>query len=322
MDNYLTTNRWTKIKVAVVILIGLAILAFVIISLSTRQGLFIPTYTLKMRLQKVNNLQEGAPVHLAGYRVGVVEKIRFRDENNQQHIEVLLELKKTIQDRIRANSTARIATMGLVGDKFVEISLGNMAEPMLTDNDYISSETPVDFEHILSQSTDLIDDVRATIIGTKEVVEKINEGKGTLGLLLNDPWVYFDLDKMFVTVNSLAEKINKGDNTIAALIRDREIYDSLATALNNFNEITNKMGNERSSFNRFITDSTAYNDLTRSIERLDNILGQLESTDNSAGKLLNDQEMHEKLSTAIDDFDKLIKDMKENPRKYIHFSIF
>ena len=112
-----------EIKVGALILIGLAVTIFAILSVTQQRGLFQDRYQLKIHMSRVNGLQTGAPVRLAGVRVGSVVKVEFTKNTLDPIIEVVIEVEKKVQQRIRKDSEAHIGTLGLLGDKFIGITM-------------------------------------------------------------------------------------------------------------------------------------------------------------------------------------------------------
>ncbi|MBN2541609.1 MCE family protein [bacterium] len=321
MENYLRTSRRKKIAVGILIVVAILIVGLAILGIGTEEGVFKRRYVLKLSMKEVSGLQDGAPVQLAGLRVGSVTDIAFKDKNGgEQYLEVILKINKKVKDRIRESSIARISTMGLLGDKYVEISLGDKDSRVLEDGEIMKSIPPADITRILTQGTDIIDDAREIAKNLKDISYKINEGTGSLGMFLNDPWLYFDIDEILGIMRSLAVQMEKGESTIGALMTDRTLYDDLTTSLKDFSRFIDTLQNSQGI--EMIKDTTFFNNITLTASRLNDILARFESKQGTAGLLLNDRELHDELVKTLSDFEALINDVNKNPKKYIRFSIF
>ncbi|MBN1754922.1 MCE family protein [bacterium] len=322
MEDYIRASKKKKITVGIVIILAIAIIGFAILTVGTDEGIFVTRYTLKMQMNEISGLQTGAPVHLAGFRVGTVSDIQFVDLEGQQKIEVILRVKQRMQRRITTSAVARIATMGLVGDKYVEISLGNSEDPCLEDNAVLKSIPPADITQILTQGTDMIEDARAIAKNLKEISFKLNEGTGTIAMLLNDPWLYFDIDEVLFTLRSLAIKIDKGEGSLAKLVNDPGLYQNLTDGLGDLSALIDTLQTGSGSLQKLMTDTTFYAQLNTAVIRLNSVIGKLEDPGNTAGAILTDRELHQRLVSALKDLEILLADIKENPKRYLKFSIF
>ena len=94
-----------------------------------------------------------------------------------------------------------IRTEGLVGAKFVEISFGSKDAPPVRNGDTIGSEPPIDFSDLLKKTNEILDSTKSTTSSLdsaannlNSISAKINQGKGTLGALVNDKKVYNQLN--------------------------------------------------------------------------------------------------------------------------------
>src|SRR5262245_34719325 len=124
-------------------LASLALLAVAILSLSQQQGIWSSRYRLVGYYDNVGGLISGAAVRVAGTRVGRVESVGFAARpDGSPAVRVVLQIDREVQERIRGDSVAAIATVGLLGDQMVEVSMGTDAAPPLEDGAEIRTLTP------------------------------------------------------------------------------------------------------------------------------------------------------------------------------------
>ncbi len=215
---------------------------FVIFNIAGGDGIFSAKYNLKARFEHVKGLHYGSEVSLAGLRVGVVKDITIAADNPKQLI-VDLAIDKGMKNKVRKDSRASVKTQGVLGDKYIELTIGTPTEPELP----ASSEIVVEEEQdIFSKGGMLVDNVKrqfekggevealihnlnllsqnlSTLTGDakkergmvhemiygksgirlseamghlNEILRKIDQGEGSLGLLVNDPTVYEDIKTM------------------------------------------------------------------------------------------------------------------------------
>src|ERR687884_335862 len=127
----MVSRKGAQVRVGIFVFSSLVILAGAIFVLGSRTQYFQPQYTLRAVISNVGGLFEGAGVYLAGVQVGRVGEVRFFEDVAAKKVLVVLKIARNAQDRIRRDSVASIATAGLLGDKYIDITLGSENEPVL-----------------------------------------------------------------------------------------------------------------------------------------------------------------------------------------------
>jgi hypothetical protein len=112
-------------------------------------------------------------------------------------VTVTMDLQKDTRDVVKQDSIASIKSEGLIGDKYVEITFGTDGAARLKDGDTIASEPPLDLSNLVKKADQLLDtakgavsDLDSTASNLKSISGKINDGKGTVGALINDKTIY------------------------------------------------------------------------------------------------------------------------------------
>jgi outer membrane protein OmpA-like peptidoglycan-associated protein len=108
-----------------------------------------------------------------------------------------MDLNGTTRDIIKQDSGATIRSQGLLGDKYVDISFGSVEAPRVKNGDTIQSEPPVQFADLIKKADGLLDSAQDTMQNVEEttgnlasVTRKINQGRGTVGALINNSAMY------------------------------------------------------------------------------------------------------------------------------------
>lgn len=180
------TVRTFELKVGIFVLIGIAILFLIVFSIGginlSRTG-----YHIKVLFNFANGIGGTAPVRLAGVGVGQVQGIRIiRDEQAKS---TKAELTVWVNDRIKIENDSKVTinTLGLLGEKYLEIFPGTPGSPTMKNNDTIVGRDPIPMETITENLGRLTDSVVV-------IVDKIKKGEGTVGKLLMDDAVYDNLE--------------------------------------------------------------------------------------------------------------------------------
>ncbi|MBN1542551.1 MCE family protein [candidate division KSB1 bacterium] len=315
-------ERRHEIKVGITLLVGIAVLVFTILYVGQNKGVLRARYKLRCMMSRVNGLQNGAPVHLAGVRVGSVVKVDFSPSYEDQKILVILEIDQQVQPRIRRDSEAYIGTMGLLGDKYVGISMGSIAQPMLLEGDLLTSSDPVDMEKLIDEGVDVFATLRKTSETLTEIINKVNEGRGTLGMLINDPRMYYDIDRILLILENLSVKVDQGQGTVARLFTDPALYDELTELLVSTRELADTLRAGQGSVGRLISTPDLYNDLSTTIANLNTLSQTLKAGEGSLGKALTDETLYYELYRVTTQLDSLVKDIRKNPQRYLKIEIF
>jgi phospholipid/cholesterol/gamma-HCH transport system substrate-binding protein len=227
MDKKIANNA----IVGTMFLFGMIALVFVLFNIGGG-GFFKSQLTFYGKFSQVKGLHMGSEVSLSGLRVGVVKGLNITDPKNRE-ITVEMSVSKTVAQYIRTDSVATVKTQGILGDKYIEISIGSLDLPTLNSGDTIPSSEPEDIfakggkvvdgistkfapggdvETLLKRLNVIADNLasvtsqlKAGKTGEKlsssmthleEILRKVKAGEGSLGALINDPTVYEDIKAM------------------------------------------------------------------------------------------------------------------------------
>jgi phospholipid/cholesterol/gamma-HCH transport system substrate-binding protein len=207
-----------QLRVGAFILAGLAVLVGLVYFLGRQSGMFERQYQLQAGFAQVGGLIEGATVRLAGVPVGRVTAIRLPPSIGRK-VQVELTIVRRVQDRIRRDSVARIETLGLLGDKIVEVSLGSLEAPVLAEGGELQTEEPFDTNRVMRQGTELLRNLVEVSADLKTGISKITESAA-------GP----DLVETVRSVRALANEIEKGQGLLHQLIYDPRLGGALADA--------------------------------------------------------------------------------------------
>jgi phospholipid/cholesterol/gamma-HCH transport system substrate-binding protein len=128
------TQTASQARVGVVIALGLLVLAVGIYQVGKLFDVFARRYSLFTLVENSAGLSSGAPVTLAGQRVGQVDEVQFipvHERVGTANIRIRFSVNRNIQEQIREDSRAKLRTMGLLGDKILDLSVGTPRYPVL-----------------------------------------------------------------------------------------------------------------------------------------------------------------------------------------------
>ena len=186
------TTSGQKIKIGGFVLAGLAILIAGIFLIGNKRGLFTKTFALHGMFKNVNGLQIGNNARFAGINVGVVQSIEIVNDTT---VKVILTLNEDVRKFIKKDAKLSISSDGLMGDKLVVISPGGAnSNHAVVNGDQLTGVNPFDVDKLINKFNKITDDAGELVAGLSEVVDKVNNGKGSIGRLLNNDKMAKDLE--------------------------------------------------------------------------------------------------------------------------------
>ena len=207
-----------QLRVGAFVLAGLLVFGGLIYMLGRSAGLFERQYRLVASFGQTLGLIQGATVRLAGVAVGHVGEIRL-PETGESKVRVELLIARRVQDRIRADSIARIETLGLLGDKIIDISLGSPGAAVLEPGADLRTEEPFDTGRLTQQGAELL----------KNLIDLSAELRAGLARVTASP-AASDLEATVRSLRSLATEIERGQGVLNRLVYDRKLGAALADA--------------------------------------------------------------------------------------------
>jgi phospholipid/cholesterol/gamma-HCH transport system substrate-binding protein len=256
-------NKNKKLAVGLFIASGLVLFIVAIFIIGSKENLFTPTFKLQAAFEKVNGLKNGASVRFNGINVGIVDDIEIF---NGKSVVIRMTIEKKVQDFIKKDSKASVTSEGLVGNKIVEITSGTTEFPSVRENEVLQTIPPVETEDIMrslketgSNASDITKDMAM-------IVQKVNNGEGTLGQLVNDKSLYNNVDstmKGFAgysgQVKQVFAKVSSTIDNVSGDISDLTV--SVKKITSDMAEITRKMNSGESVAGTLLSDTVFANNL-------------------------------------------------------------
>jgi phospholipid/cholesterol/gamma-HCH transport system substrate-binding protein len=238
-----TEKRENAVKFRVGLFVLLALLTFLgaVYALGARARLFEARYTIHADFTEVGGLVEGATVRLAGVQIGRVSAVNLPPHPGGK-VRVDLTIARRFSDRIRKNSVARIETQGLLGDRIVEITVGDASAPPVLAGEVLASRDPADFGRIMAAGAETAKNVAALADALRETADQINKSKmiesaastvNKLGrvvdqveqgrgwahtLVYEEPVALKRLNELIASTQTVIERVEKGQGAAGVLV--------------------------------------------------------------------------------------------------------
>ncbi|HWP92385.1 MAG TPA: MlaD family protein [Thermodesulfobacteriota bacterium] len=336
--------RALNLKVGLFVITSVVIFFIFVFVLGGEQNFFKKTYKIQTSFTNVAGLAEGAAVRLSGLKIGSVKEIQFPEEPDKDFIVVVMEVREEGIKRIGPDAVATIRTEGLLGDKYIEILRGSKEPPKeIPETLQISSYTPPEFQKLLGQSEELIDNIidisksldkivkafgkeenieniSRTIASIRRSVEAIESRPGLLHTLIygrrdksgKDLENTLDkLDETLTTLNVLLKDIKNEEGVLTALIYDEKLKEKLDSALTNIDEVTTEINSEDGILPQ----------LKETVSNFREISERLEGGEGTLGALINDPTVYDNLKGVLGEAERsrfvraAVQYLIENQRK-------
>jgi phospholipid/cholesterol/gamma-HCH transport system substrate-binding protein len=272
---------FTEVRVGIFIVVSLLLVMIVLFQVGGQHEMFQRQYIIYTNFQDISGLRIGASVQLAGLNVGAVDDIRFPKELLKKEITVVLRIHRKYQDRIREDSVATINTQGLLGDKYIHISVGSESSPLIPDRGIISSRETTSIFALAEKAGTIMDDIsqasktvadmfktvegekggdlKASIQSIRKSLEQIEKGKGLLHAIIYEPKgeeIISNLAETMKTVKDISSGMElEGKQKTAGLITNlRHVSEDLR-------EITGSIRRGEGTMGMLVRDPGLYNDL-------------------------------------------------------------
>ncbi len=300
-------KKTNEIRTAIMVIAGILLFYFGFNFLKSKD-ILISARTFYAVYDDVEGLQVGTPVTINGFLVGSVQHIEFA--NSQAHLVVKFRVNNDFD--FSNSSTAQIYEAGLIGGKSLAIipdfnntmlaksgdTLPSSISPGLTE---LANEKLAPLQHKIEQMIQSADSVMSAIHQTLDLETRKN---------LQQSVSHFNSSMQeFGTIAASIRQIVEGQQSNFS-----QTITSLSNTSKNLEQITAQL--EAASL-----DET-FENLHQTSESLTKIMATLDEGQGTLGSLIHDKTLYENLTTASESLDKLLEDMRLNPKRYVHFSVF
>lgn len=273
--------------------------------------------------ERVDGLGSSNPVVINGYKVGQVEEISFLPDNSGR---LLVKFSVTEENfRISKDTRAKIISSDLLGSKSIELQLGTSNEE-LQNLDTLESDVEASLTEAVNQqiaplkrkAEDLISTVDSAIITVSAIFNKKARS---------------DLDASFTSIKNSLETFERTMNQVDGMVKDER--NKISEVLTHLESITRNLANNNDKLTasleniEAISDSLAGANLKQTVNNASiamtevaSVMQKINQGEGSLGQLINNDTLYNNLERSADDLDKLLLDMRLNPERYVHFSIF
>jgi len=297
-----------EVKVGVLAVIGILMSVF---SYNYLKGfnLFEKNRSFKIIYEKVDGLSISNPVTLNGFKIGNVKKINFNPDNTKELIvDIIIENDVSFPK----TSYAELYETGLIGGKAIAIIPDYFNDSTVAlDGDYLRGSIKPGLTELVNQILPQVQLQLEIVMKNAEIVlENINS--------IFDAETKAQLKSSVDDFSNLTNQLSETSNAISKLILENS--QNISISVENIRLSSERISDVSKSLSpKTIKDITT--NLDSVLSNLKNISKNLNSSTGTFGKLINDDNVYQNLDSTINELKVLIEDVRNNPNKYINFSV-
>ena len=304
--------RWSELKVGLLVAFGLLFLLWASFS-GGGTSIFYSKTELNTVLNTANGLNPGAPVRLSGVEVGKVEELRLIGKSKQEQVYLKMLIEERNWPLVKSDSRATLGTIGMLGDKYIEISPGDPALPELEPGAYIEGHVAGDLLSLIDRAPEIVGNLEGLSDALASLAKRLEGTEGTVGRLIDSDSLYRSLLAGSRDAADLIASLQK--QVPATLDRSGEALDAVRRLADQAQDTSGTLG-------MMLARRDIYDRLDGVTLRLDSLATDLRTGRGTAGALLTDDQIYEDLHKTILDLQFLLNDVRENPKRYVTFKVF
>lgn len=292
-----------EIKTAILVLSG--ILMFIVgFSYLKSNNIFSSDRAFFAIYDDIEGVSVGTPVTVSGFNVGSIQDISFY----QNTMDILVKFRVENKVKFSKNSVAQIYETGLIGGKALAILPNN--GPLAQSGDTLrSSIAPGLTELVNDKLSPLQEKIESTFVSADSLLKNINN--------ILDVNSQNQIKESFSQLSDLAINLKESAENLNSIIDSNEIK---------INDIVSNVDNFSSNFsslsNSFSDVEVIIGNLTKTSNNLNSIIDEISSGDGTFNQLIYDDSMIKSLNEASNNLNLLMEDLRLNPKRYVHFSLF
>ena len=264
---------------------------------------------------KVGGLAESSPVEVNGYKVGVVRSIEFTDAISGR---LLVAFSVDKHFKIPRNTVAEIVPVSLLGGMKVQFVYGKGPDTYEVGDTIPGSLAASLTDRIDTELIPVKDKLANLVVSLDSVLSSVDD--------IMDPKFKNDIKGTMSHLNNTSASLDK---VLASKQKE------LSATIESINKFTQMLSDNSDKMNKTfsnlatISDSLSAADIHASVsnlkislEKAASLMDNLNQGKGSAGQFFTNDTLYTNLSSSLESLNQLLKDMKANPKRYVHFSVF
>jgi len=350
--------KWSQLRVGLTVIFASVTLAVLIFVMSGTGGWLTHKITLRSYFDNAGGLREGAPVRLAGVDIGNVTAVRIVGGKPMTPVEVIMKVNTKYSFNLRKDSVTLMSTAGVLGETYVDIDSTSAKGPEATEGDTLAARDQPQIEDVVRASQGTLQNMDALLKRVDRIVAFIESGQGSIGKVIYSPALYDQLNATVLEFKGLMDDIQHGKGSIGPLITSDEAYKKAIAAIDKLNVIVDELQQGKGTAGKLLKDPVLFDNANKTIANVRQLTDDINAGKGAVGKITHDEEFAARLQTLMNNLAELsdrlqkgegtagmlfkdpalynnsnqmlvearelVKSVRENPKKYltIHMKVF
>lgn len=256
----------------------------------------------------VEGLSKSSPVTINGLQVGSITDIKFLDSSGK----LVVSMNINNDFDFPKGSVAKIYGGNLIGSKSMAIEpVYDQEGKALSGDTLVSKVDPGLLELVNNRLTPLQARVETAVSDVDTLVTSVNS------ILSSD--TQRSIKQSFIDIRTTLNSLRNTTKNINDVVAENK--QNINSSFVNINETTENLKNVSDSISRINIEKIS-NDLEESVANINAVTKKIDDKDGTLGKLVNDDQLYQNLEGASKELEELLNDIKTNPKRYVHFSVF
>ncbi|MEL6812315.1 MAG: MlaD family protein [Bacteroidota bacterium] len=296
-----------EVKTGILVILGILLFIFGFNFLKN-SDLISSKRVFYVKYENVSGLSLSAPVTINGLQIGKVEKINLPDENGKLKVEFSIDADY----QFAKTSTVQIYSSGFISGNNLGIIPDYNSTIMAQSGDELKGDIQVG---LIDNIMDKFDPLEASLT---ETLSKLDTVLGGVSEVLDEK-TKANLRSSIANLNATMTSFNGVSRDMKNLLdgnKDKlsNTFANLDTTAENFAQLSDSLAQ--------IKTGELVKNMETTISKLNSIAEGIDNGEGSVGKLLKDEKLYDNLTGASKQLEELLEDMKLNPKRYVHFSLF
>ena len=315
------TQVGRRFRVGLVVLVALFAVMIAVFMVGKRANLFRKKLPFETRFESAEGVVAGNPVRLNGVTVGSVLEVILTPDPADRTVRVVYDVDRRAAPRLRKGTRASIKTIGLLGDKYIDLAGGTAEEPEVEIGGQIPAAPGAGIEKLLEGGGDLLTDLSAIARSLKNILGRTEQGKGFLGALTTESEeserLGNSLNATLASLTAVIRKVEQGKGLVGQLLIDekygKETGESLRAALhsvqNLFAKIDSSLQSNTGVIPALLNDPEGKKKVYQLIDNLSvastslgKVVQQLEKGEGTIPLLLHDERTGKEITRNLREF--------------------
>lgn len=289
-----------EVKIGIAFIIAIFILYYGI-SFLKGINIFKASNLYMVVFDDVTGLTQSTPITLNGFQVGLVSSMEL-DKNNQNQVIAYVNMDKGVKIPKGSKMTLEVS---MLGSATILFETNPYTKEYFTTSDTIQG----------IRKKGMLDAADGIVPKFEQLLPKIDSILVGLQTLTNSPALTQSLNDVNQITNDLSKSAKQLNQMMVTLNKD------LPSISGNLNKISGDLSGVSGQINQMDFAST-FQSIDSTVKNLESLSNKINDKDNSIGLLLNDRQLYDSINSTIGNASSLLKDIKENPSRYINVKVF